>query len=161
MGFFSRRRPLNLPPLVEPPKAGEPIEFDEEEQAAIDKEIEYQYRTFYKDKVFPKEVAQQISDMYGEIALHDLAKRRLSRRDFRGAASTCIKLLGLTSQKAMQPSYWLLLAEIHAEYGDMVRAESLVKTAKEKHKMNPILSEAVWKESVRRIEDIIKSKQKR
>ena len=158
MGFFSRRRIPNLLSLIKLPKEGEPIEFDEEEQAAIDEAIERFVPTIFdKDSYYPEEVVQPIVDGCGRTGLYDVVWSRLSGGDFPGAAQTCLKLLGV-APKIEQPLLWLLLAEIHAKYGDMVHAKAIVKTAEESYKMNPGLSESFWEERVRRVEGIIKSK---
>ncbi|MFC1909271.1 hypothetical protein ACFLXD_05405 [Chloroflexota bacterium] len=56
MGFLSGRQSPNMPPLVELPKGGDPIVFDDDEQRVTDREIKYQHETFYKDKIFPEDV---------------------------------------------------------------------------------------------------------
>lgn len=163
MGFLGRRRQADIPPLVEAPKAGEPIVFDEEEQRAIEKEIKYQYDNFYKDRIFPKDIAEKLQNGFAARALREIAKSKLSHGDLKGAASTCIKLLGLS---AIYEGDWLLLAEIFAKYGDTERARGFIETAKKVHKKNKTVDtdtpefESVWKNMVNKVQQIIKSKKK-
>jgi len=160
MGFLRRRERADIPPLVEPPKGGEPIVFDEEEQRAIDKEIKYQYDNFYKDRIFPKDVAETLQSGFAARALREIAKSKLSRGDLKGAASTCIKLLGLS---AIYEGDWLLLAEIFAEHGDIVRSKGFLDTAKKVHRRNKMGGtsefESVWGNMVQKVRNIIKSKE--
>jgi len=162
MGFFRKRQSLDMPPLIEEIKAGEPIVFDEEEQRAIDREIKYQYDNYYKDKIFPKDVAEEMQNAFASEALKKLAKSKLSSGDLKGAASTCMKSLGLF------PKYegnWLLLAEIFAEHGDVARSIGFLGIAKSVHERNKTETEkipgfeSVWKNNVQRVRDIIKSKE--
>jgi len=149
-----------MPPLIEELKAGEPIVFDEEEQRVIDREIEYQYDNYYKDKIFPKDVAEEMQNAFASEALKKLAKSKLSSGDLKGAASTCIKSLGLFGK---YEGGWLLLAEIFAEHGDIVRSKGFLDFAKKLHKKNKKVHEKsfepFWENEVQRIQDIIISKQ--
>lgn len=173
MGFFRKQQSSDMPPLVEEIKGGEPIIFDDEEKRAIDKEIKYQYDNFYKDRIFPKDVAETLQVAFATLALRKLAKSKLSSGDLKGAASTCIKLLGLAaSGNVVYEGDWVLLAEIFAQHGDIVRAEGFLTIAKKVHKENKNIHEeyrrkwrvggsfeSVWEDMVRKVEGIIRSKQ--
>ena len=77
MGFFSRRQSPDMPPLVEAPKAGEPIVFDEEEQKAIDGEIQRRLDYLKHDsggKVFPKGVTETLSRGFSADALRNVVE---------------------------------------------------------------------------------------
>ncbi len=131
MGFSRSRQYPNMPPLVEALKGGEPIVFDGEEQQAIDKEIKYQYDNYYKDKIFPKDIAETVSKVFAADGLRKVVKSRLNSSDLKGAASTCLKLLGIS----IEPSNdWLLLAKIFALHGDIVRSKGLLDNAKNARK---------------------------
>ena len=160
MGLFRSRQSADVPPLVEAPKGGEPIVFDEKEQRAIDREIKYQYDNYYKDRIFPKDVAETMENAFAARALSELAKSKLHSGDLKGAASTCIKAVGLFPK---YEAYWLLLAEIFAEHGDTVRSRGFLDTAKKVHKGNRDVHisefEPVWKDKVQKVQDIIRSKE--
>ena len=164
MGFFRSRQSPDMPPLIEEVKAGEPIVLDKQEQDAIDKEIKYQYDNFYKDRIFPKDVTETMQAGFASSALMRLAKSKLSSGDLKGAASTCIKALGLAaSRNVVYEGEWLLLAEIFAQHGDIVRSRGFLDIAKKVHKKNKIGGpfEPVWKNNVQRVQDIIRSKQRK
>ena len=125
MRLFRRASLPSRPRLFEPVKAGDPIVLDEEERAAVDS----RWNQYGKDLdgYYPANVAQAIEkDIMAVPALMDVAKSRLQQGDYRGAASTCTKAIGL---RGGDPYAWLLLAEIHAEYGDLAVADNLLTTA--------------------------------
>ena len=126
MKLFARRTSLpSKPRLFEPVMAGGAIVLDEEERAAIDS----QWQQFGKDLDgnYPSDVAQAIEkDLMAVPALLDVGKARLRQGDYRGAASTCTKAIGLAGGN---PYTWLLLAEVHVEYGDLAVADNLLTTA--------------------------------
>ncbi len=133
MGFLRRRQAPDMPPLVEAPKGGEPIIFDEEEQLAIDKEIKYQFDTFHKDKIYPDIIAEPLSKTFAADGLRKVVNSRLHSGDFKGAASTCMKLLGIS---IIPHPDWLLLAKIFALYGDTVRSKGFLDNAKKTRKQH-------------------------
>ncbi|MFC1909272.1 hypothetical protein ACFLXD_05410 [Chloroflexota bacterium] len=94
-------------------------------------------------------------------ALRELAKSRLPSGDIKGAASSCVKSLGLFGE---YEGGWLLLAEIFAEHGDNVRSKGFLDTAKKVHKKNkathPSGFEPMWQNMVQNVQDIIKSKER-
>jgi len=163
MGISRKRQLPDTPPLIEEVKAGEPIILDKQEQDVIDSEIEIRFPEL-KDRLFPQNVVDTalttIVTVVGQEALHRLARMKLFRDDLKGAASTCMKSLGLFGG---QDSDWLLLAEIFAEHGDIVRARGFLDIAKKAHKKNKNIHEKnfepVWKNNVQRVQDIIISKQ--
>ena len=161
MGFPRKRQSPDIPPLVEELKGGEPIVFDEDEQRAIDRELKRHEKSF-KGRIFSKDVAETIENGLASEALMELAKSKLHSGDLKGAASTCIKSLGLFSK---YEGGWLLLAEIFAEHGDIVRSRGFLDKAKEVHKKNKNIHEKnfepVWKNNVQRVQDIIRSKQRK
>lgn len=91
-------------------------------------------------QTYPKDIAQAMHDFAEHSALSELAKRRLDTGDYRGAASTCMKLLG---EGGMQAVDWLLFAEIHATYGDASRARQILKKAVDTNRKAEIRREAV------------------
>ncbi|MBE9513267.1 MAG: hypothetical protein IMY77_04370 [Chloroflexi bacterium] len=162
MGFFHKRQFPDMPPLIEEVKAGEPIVLDKQEKGAIDRQIKMRFPEL-KGKVFPKNVADMVLNVVGQEALRRLARLKLASGDSKGAASTCVKSLGLFGGK---DSDWILLAEIFAEHGDIIRARNALETAKRFHKKEPKTPleplpthEPAWKSEVQRVQDIIRSKQ--
>lgn len=172
MGFSRKRQSPDIPPLIEEIKAGEPIVLDKQEQDAIDSQIKTRFPEL-KGRIFPKEVADVVLNVVGQEALHRLARMRLISGDLKGAASTCVKSLGLFGGYEKD---WLLLAEIFAEHGDIVRSRGFLDKAQEarkKHKKslgkslekikgkNEIqrAGDNIWENEVQRVQDIIISKQ--
>ena len=96
MGVFSRELP-ELRPLVDPPKGGESIVLDEEEQR------------YAKKRPRPMD------------GLRDLAQSRIKSGDLKGAAVTLVKVLDVEGDAAPELTY-LLLAEIFSRLGDDRRA---------------------------------------
>jgi hypothetical protein len=131
MRVFRRQKLPSMPPLVEAPKGGEPIVFDGEEQQSIDKEIKRQYDNILKDKIIPEVVAEPVNKVFAADGLRKVVQSRLNSGDLKGAASTCLKLLGIS----IEPSNdWLLLAKIFALHGDVVRAKGFLDNAKNARK---------------------------
>jgi hypothetical protein len=126
MGLFGRRRLPTKDALVEPIRDGEAIEFDDEEREAIGDRAD-EAGELFKDVYFETNVARAIDDVFvaGE-ALKKVAERRMHRGDFAGAASTAIKLVGVngTDQNA-----WLVLADVHIQYGDLLRGQRFIEHA--------------------------------
>lgn len=163
MGLLRRRQSPDIPPLVEAPKAGEPIVFDEEEQLAIDKEIKYQFDNLFKDKVFPDAVTNTLSKGFAADGLRKVVKLRLHSNDLKGAASTSMKLLGISLE--IMPSDWLILAKIFALHGDSIRANNFIAEANKtfkKFRFDKLgnYSNEGWKIQVQEVMNIIDSIQR-
>lgn len=163
MGFFSKRQSPDMSPLVEVPKAGEPMVFDEEEQKAIDGEIQRRLDYLKHDsggKVFPKEVSETLSQGFAVDALRNVVQRRIYQDDLKGAASTCMKLLGIALE--IMPNDWLILAKIFALHGDSKRANNFIAQANKTFrklrfdKMGDYSNEG-WKIQVQEVMNIIDS----
>jgi tetratricopeptide (TPR) repeat protein len=138
--------------LFEPVKPGDPIVLDEEERAAIDSRWQQYGKDL--DGYYPANVAQAIEkDLMAIPALLDFAKWRLRQGDYRGAASTCMKAIGLAGGN---PYTWLLLAEVHVEYGDLAVANNLLNTAERTAKKAGVGK--AFKKSSRRVSDEIRLK---
>lgn len=157
MGFFSKEQPPEMSPLVEAPKGGEPIVFDEEEQQAIDEEVQRRLETVSQGKVLPAKVTETLSAGFAADALRNVVQRRIYRSDLKGAASTCMKLVGISIERSED---WLLLAKILALHGDIVRSKHFINVAKtERRKYGETKdTKAYWQSRVQDVEDIIKSK---
>ena len=81
MGFFSKEQLSKMTPLVEAPKGGEPIVFDEEEQQTIDEEVQRRSDYLKHDsggRVFPREVTETLSIGFATDALRNVVQRRIS-----------------------------------------------------------------------------------
>ncbi len=166
MGLFRRRQSPDIPPLVDLPKAGEPIVFHEEEQQAIDEQVQRELDYLKHDsggKVFPKEVTEILSTGFATDALRNVVKRRLSRSDLKGAASTSMKLFGIALE--IMPSDELILAKIFALHGDSIRANNFIAAANKTFKklrfdkMGDYSNEG-WKIQVQEVMNIIDSIQR-
>ena len=160
MGFFSKERSPEMPPLVEAPKGGEPIVFDEEEQQTIDEEVQKQLDYLKHDsggRVFPREVTETLSIGFAADALRNVVQRRIYHSDLKGAASTCMKLLGISVERSGD---WLLLAKILALHGDIASSRHFLNVAKkERSKYGGTKdTKAYWQSRLQDVEDIIKSK---
>jgi hypothetical protein len=160
MGFLMKRQMPELLPLIEAPKGGEPIVFDEEEQQAIDENVQRQLDYLKHDsggRIFPREVTETLSIGFAVDALRNVVQRRTYHSDLKGAASTCMKLLGISVERSGD---WLLLAKILALYGDAVRSRHFLNVAKkERRKYGETKdTKAYWQSKLRDVEDIIKSK---
>lgn len=160
MEFFSKEQLPEMPPLVEAPKGGEPIVFDEEEQQAIDKEVQRRIETVSQGNVLPTKVIETLSVGFAADALRNVVQWRIYRNDLKGAASTCMKLLGISLERSGD---WLLLAKILALHGDTVRSGHFLDVAKKEHRKcgETKDTEAYWQGKVQEVEDIIKSKRSR
>jgi hypothetical protein len=163
MGFFNKRQSKNLPPLVELPKAGEPIVFDDEEQHTISEQVERRLEYFKHDsgnKIFPKEVIETLSQGFAADALEGIVIKRINNKDLKGAASSCMKLLGMRLE--ILPSDWLLLAKILVLYGDSRRAKNYVDAANKTHKKSKHdeMSIKGWEIQVQEVNNIIEAKNK-
>ena len=158
MGFFRKEQQPEMPPLVEAPKGEEPIVFDEEEQQAIDKEVQRRLEAVSQGKTFPAAVTETLSKGFAADALRNVVQWRINRSDLKSAASTCMKLLGIS---IIPSNDWLLLAKILALYGDTVRSRHFINVAeKERRKYGETKdTKAYWERSVQDVEDIIKSKE--
>ena len=130
--WFRRRQNPVVPPLVEPLRVGDPIELDEEElEVAVRTDMgRVIQRAESEGRRFPEPIKSEIEDFataQGLARLLDLSRRRLDASDFTGAARTCVKVVGIGGTMndprvfAVQDA-WLLLAQIHADYGDMGRS---------------------------------------
>ena len=172
MGFSRKQQSSDMPPLIEEVKAGEPIVLDKEEQRAIDNFVKSHFPDL-KDRIFPKDVAAAIVRGVGSEALEQLARRKLFAGDLKGAASTCVKSLGLSGGKDTD---WLLLSEIFAQHRDIVRSRGFLDKAQEARKKNKKFlakslekvkgkneiqraGDNIWDNEVQRVQDIIRSKQ--
>lgn len=126
MVFRHQRKP-SLPPLVEPPQAGQPIILDEEEQLWVDRRLaQFFGQKKMKGRIFPKDVLTRLVDGLASTELVDLAEKRLDAGELREAASTCLKALALDLNNIMA---WVELARAHAEYGDYIRAKNFLDEA--------------------------------
>jgi len=157
MGFFSKEELPEIPPLVEVPKGGEPIVFDEEEQQAIDGEVQRRLEAVSQGKVFPAKVIETLSMGFAADALRNVVQRRIYNNDLKGAASACMKLLGISLERSGD---WLLLAKILAIHGDIARSKHFINVAKkERNKYGETKdTKAYWQSKIQDVEDIIKSK---
>ena len=155
MGFFSKEQLPKVPPLVEAPKGGEPIVFDEEEQQVIDEEVQRRLETVSQGKVFPAKVVETLSVGFTADALRNVVQRRIYHNDLKGAASTCMKLLGISLERSDD---WLLLAKVLALHGDIARSRHFLSVAKkERRKYGETKdTKAYWQSKVQDIENIIK-----
>lgn len=126
-GIFRRKSRPSLPPLVEPPQAGQPIILDEEEQRRVDRRLAFFFgQEEMKGRIFPKDVLTTLENSLAAQELVDLARLRLDAGELRKAASSCIKALGLDSKNELA---WIRLARAHAEYGDYIRAKNCLDEA--------------------------------
>lgn len=127
MGIFRHQPRPSLPPLVEPPQAGQPIVLDDEEQRWVDRGLasffEQGERNGY---LYPEEIRTPLENVLAAEELVNLAKLRLDAGELRKAALTCFKALGLYPKDI---NAWILLARAHAEYGDHIRAKNLLDGA--------------------------------
>ena len=163
MGFFSKHQSPDMPPLVEAPKAGEPIVFDEEEQQAIDKKVqrELEYLSYdSKGKVFPAKVIEGLTVMYAKDALRKIVQQRLACNNLEGAATTNIKLLGIATE--IMPHDYLSLAKIFALHGDSKRAKNYISAADNTRKKlrmdkSSSLANEGWRVQVAEVTNIIHS----
>ena len=140
--WFRRRQKPDTPPLFERPQPGDQIELDEEElEAAVQTDFGRVIQNAeIEGRRFPDPIKSEIEDFaiaQGLARLLDLARRRLDANNFTGAARTCVKVVGICGTMH-DPSVftvheaWLLLAEIHAEYGDMGKSRASLDIANEK-----------------------------
>ena len=111
-----------LPPLIQAPRGGEAIVFDNEEQSAIDIALGG-IAEGLNDTALPGDAANGIEAGIGATALLEVAQRRMDSGDLRGAASASVKAIGLA---AYMPDTWLMLAEAEARYGDYRAARSFL-----------------------------------
>jgi len=128
------------PALIAAPQPGREIVLDEEELEAVSKTggIGGVVKSIEdKRRQFDDPVRGQLEDFAmcdGFMNLLRLAKKRMGDRDFEGAASTCVKVIGLAGTLHDPRTFtvqeaWLLLAEVHARYGDRARAQGLLGEA--------------------------------
>jgi tetratricopeptide (TPR) repeat protein len=125
--FFKREPKTRLPPLVDPPQAGQLIVLDVEEQQRVDNRLK---QFFEQGSAYPEDVLKLVQNALAAEELLELAELRLDAGKLKEAASTCIKVLGLDSD-IHSISAWMLLARAYAQYGDRTRAEKLLDTAME------------------------------
>jgi len=158
MGFLSKGKLPEMPPLVEAPRGGEPIVFDEEEQKAIDKEVQRRLEVVSQGKVLPNNVTETLSIGFATDALRNVVQRKIYHKDLKGATSTCMKLLGISIERSGD---WVLLAKILALHGDTVRSRHFLNVAKkERRKYGETKdTKAYWQSKVQDVEGIIKSKE--
>jgi tetratricopeptide (TPR) repeat protein len=129
--FFKRQSKPRLPPLVDPPQAGQLIVLDVAEQQRVDNRLKQFFeQEGMKDRVIPEAVLKPVQNALAAQELLELAELRLHAGKLKEAASTCIKVLGLDSG-IHSISAWMLLARAYAEYGDRMRAKKLLDTAME------------------------------
>ncbi len=150
-------------PLVELPQPDTPIEFDEEEQRAMSDWPSTLRDTgdvilFTDDGTVAYEGRQ--ADAFRRTmaagGLHNLARQRFQRGEPKGAASTCLKAIGLWSYCF---DAWLLLAELHAASGDFDRAKRLLREGERAARRVGIsLKSPLWKLDVDRLRAQIKSR---
>lgn len=159
MDLYYDQRVSEIPLLVQEVKPGEKVILDGEEQQFVDREIKHQHNSYYKDMVFPEEVANQLWRGFAAEALRRLAKLKLADGNLEGARVTCVKMLGLFPYHDMD---WLLLAEILTGQGDMTRSKAVLDYAKKLHKAygQTKSTEAAWKDAFQKVQDIIKSKRR-
>jgi hypothetical protein len=160
-------------PLCQAPKGGEEIQFDQEEQAAIDAALRENARS---DEEFGQILtdAGLDPDDYDLSSLepgeHILACRRSLKRlayerytngEYVLAAETSIKALGVTSnyngvfRHDGVAELWLMLAHIHACTGRFKIAKNLITQAKNAAKKDSILTgdlRAFWNRGIRALE---------
>lgn len=131
MGFFSRffssQPRQSLPPLVEPPAAGQLIVLDEEEQARVDRSLaQFLEVGGIKNRIFPKDLAESIENTLAAQELVDIAKSRLNAGRLREGASACLKAVCIYPKTF---SAWILLGQANAEYGDQNAAKGFLDEA--------------------------------
>jgi two-component SAPR family response regulator len=137
--------------------AGERTGFDEQELAAIERGMENFKQGLCKDKTSPQEFMDEMFKGAGHEALRGVARQRLAAGDYRGATVTCMKAICVQFLVQMD---WLLLAEIHAEYGDTVSARLFLKKATDENGGSAFrMPEREWSGHVQRIDRIIKRKE--
>lgn len=95
--------------------------------------------------MFPKDVLTGVANPRAAQALVDLASVRLDAGNLRGAASTCIKALGVYAKEVRA---WILLARVHAEYGDFVRAKGFLDVAIREAKKRGVRDLDPWQREI-------------
>jgi len=123
MPLFGRSKPALIDSA---PKGGDPVTFDEEEECVVSGR-RAGLAASTEDTFYDAETAREVLNSQVSRALLGLALRRLRARDFRGAASTCIKALGTWESGAA----WWIAAEVHRSYGDRQRAKGMLENADE------------------------------
>ena len=145
MRWLRRRRERDFPPLFDSPNADQPIELDEEEREIASRTTsgplgQAVQTVDEKGRRFAEPIKGELEDFVlveALMRLLGLATSKLKAGDFRGAARTSIKVIGIggtlnnPTRFAAQEA-WLLLAEIHTGYGDRQRSRVFLKTVKEK-----------------------------
>ncbi len=123
MPLFSRDKP----PLIEfAPRPGDPVRFDHEEEYVVS-ERRGGLASSLGDTLYDEDTAREIVRSQESRALLGLAIERIRANDFHGAASCCVKALGIWESGAA----WWLAAEVHRAYGDRTRADKMVDRADE------------------------------
>lgn len=139
-------------PLCPPPVGGEAMEFDEDEQKAVDAALEL-FAGQRKGDVIDMSAFKDVDDRLWEwlndldftdhrinhirVALKQVAYERYCDGQLSLAALSCLKALLLTdnAEKPQRHRYgtaelWLLLAHMHASAGRFSIAQELLKSAK-------------------------------
>ena len=151
-------------PLVELPQPDTPIEFDEEEQRAMRLGWPSTLRDtgevilFTEDGTVAYEgrEADAFRRTMASGGLQNLARQRFERGELKGAASMCVKAIGLCPDEC---NAWLLLAQLHAASGDFERAKRLLREAERAaRRIGLSLKSPLWKPSVDRLRAQIKSR---
>lgn len=160
-------------PLCEAPKGGEVIQFDQEEQEAIESELQENAR---RDEDFsqilveagldPDSYDSSILDRGSHIlacrrGLKRLAYERYTNKEYVLAAKTCVKALSVTGdyQGVFRwdgvAEAWLMLAHMHVCAGRFRIAKNLVKKAKGAAKKDTLLTgdlRTFWNRAIKSIE---------
>jgi ssDNA-binding Zn-finger/Zn-ribbon topoisomerase 1 len=116
-----------LPPLIEPPKGGELIVLDEEEQRKVDDRLASFFgQPEMTNVVYPEDIRKPLENMLVSEELVELAQKRIEEGELQQAASSCIKALSLYPQNI---DAWITFAQAHLDYGDYARAKSFLRGA--------------------------------
>jgi len=172
-------------PLFQPVTGGEEIQFDEEEQAAIDAALREDDR---RDEEFRETLreagiepdgqayqkAKQLQDQGQHVfarrnGLKKLAYERYTNNQYALAAQTCVKALGVSGDSTGMYRHtgvaeaWLLLAHMHACTGRFNIAKGLIKNAQQAAKKDDLLigdMRDMWKNGARSLESDVRAKRR-
>jgi hypothetical protein len=133
--WFKKREEPTKPPLFEMPDPDKPIEFDDEEEFIIDTES-----TGGSDPILSRLAMSNLNgaDNLMEInvlgKLLDLSETRSTNGQYKEAALTCVKVIGLSGNTTNPNVFnvhiaWLQLARIHRVCGDVIRAKEFLRIA--------------------------------
>lgn len=164
MGLFDLfRSKEQVEPLLEMPKADEPIQFDEQEKAAIRAGWPSTLRDtgdaiLMDDGTVAYEGAQaeNFRRVLAAGGVETLAREKFQRGDLKGAASTCLRAIALWDDDF---NIWLLLAELHAANGDFKRAELFLRAAEQAARRVGVRRDSpLWKPLVDQLRAQIKAR---